>query len=172
MPQRLRWPFSRSVCLSSSLEESRLTRTVKKHSSTPVSSVLDWSANENNPARTEYIVLEKASGQQLNEVCDALDAPQQSMLVRKFAEMESKLSTVRFPGYGALYLRDALPAALRTHARTRTINIDDTYCLGPMYHGAWPGGFSADPDAYAEYSGPCISPLLFSFTVHCPLSSY
>lgn len=144
---------------------------MKKHSSTPVSSVLNWTANEDNPARTEYIILEKASGQQLNEVWDALEGPQQSTLARKFAELESKLATVRFPGYGALYLPDALPAAPQTHARTRIIDIDDTYCLGPMYHGAWPGGFSEDPDAYAEYSGPCIF-LLSSYTVHCSLSTF
>lgn len=98
-------------------------------------------------------MLEKSSGRQLSEVWDDLKESEQSDLIRNFAELESKLATVDFPGYGALYLRDGLPHALPNGHRT--IQVDDTYCLGPMYHDSWPGGYAADPEQYAEYSGPC-----------------
>lgn len=78
-------------------------------------------------------------------------------LVRKFAELESNLAAVAFPGYGSLYFRNALPAALQ-ESKHRVIDVDETYCLGPMYHGSWPGGFAADPEHYAQFSGPCITP--------------
>ncbi|RHZ44170.1 phosphotransferase family protein [Aspergillus thermomutatus] len=125
---------------------------VKSHSSTPVSDVLAWCADDSNPVRSEYIVLEPSVGQQLTKVWDHLAEHDRVKLIRNFAFLESKLAANKFPGYGALYLRNALPPALK-HP-TRTIDVDETYCLGPMYHGSWPGGFAADPDAYAKYSGP------------------
>ncbi|BCR90150.1 uncharacterized protein ACHE_60036A [Aspergillus chevalieri] len=115
--------------------------------------VLAWSAHDDNPAHTEYIVLEPSPGRQLSEVWDELEEAQKSILVRKFAELESNLAAVAFPGYGSLYFRNALPAALQK-SRHRTIDVDETYCLGPMYHGSWPGGFAADPEQYAQFSGP------------------
>lgn len=120
-----------------------------------MSDVLAWSADKDNPARTEYIVLEKSGGRQLTEVWEDLEEPQQSALIRKFAELESRLAAVELPGYGALYLRNALPPVLKKAGRSRIIDVDETYVLGPMYHGSWPGGFAADPEEYAEFSGPC-----------------
>lgn len=122
-----------------------------------MSEVLAWSANGDNPTRTEYIILDPSPGLQLSEVWDDLEEPQKSILVRKFAELESNLAAVAFPGYGSLYFRNALPAALQ-ESKHRIIDVDETYCLGPMYHGSWPGGFAADPEHYAQFSGPCITP--------------
>lgn len=124
-----------------------------------MSEVLAWSADGDNPARTEYIILDPSPGRQLSEVWDDLEEPQKSTLVRKFAELESNLAAVAFPGYGSLYFRNALPAALQK-SKHRIIDVDETYCLGPMYHGSWPGGFAADPEQYAQFSGPCITPNL------------
>lgn len=75
-------------------------------------------------------------------------------LICRFAQMESDLANIEFPGYGALYLRHALPTSLSKHPE-RLIEVDDTYCLGPLYHGAWPGGFAAYPEDYLLHSGPC-----------------
>jgi hypothetical protein len=123
-----------------------------------VSDVLTWCADDANPVHSEYIVLEPSVGQQLTKVWDHLAEHDRVKLIRNFASLESKLAANKFPGYGALYLRNALPPALKQPGRT--IDVDDTYCLGPMYHGSWPGGFAADPDDYAKYSGPCTSYVL------------
>ncbi|KAI9930737.1 hypothetical protein ASPWEDRAFT_471884 [Aspergillus wentii DTO 134E9] len=125
---------------------------VKTRSSTPVSDVLAFSSNPSNPVGTEYIILDKSPGIQLTKVWDTLSEPDRVKLIREFAQLESKLASIEFPAYGALYMRDALPNALRCPGRT--IDVDDKYVIGPLYHGAWPGGFAADPEDYAEYSGP------------------
>lgn len=105
------------------------------------------------------MVLESSSGKQLAEVWDRVQESERVQLIRAFAQLESGLAKIQLPGYGALFLRRALPTALREHP-DRTIAVDDTYCLGPLYHGSWPGGFAADPEEYAEHSGPCKT---FSF---------
>ncbi|KAM0091445.1 hypothetical protein ACP6JD_005184 [Aspergillus fumigatus] len=125
---------------------------VKSHSTTPVSDVLAWCADDSNPVRSEYIVLEPSVGELLTKAWDTLAEHERVKLIRNFASLESKLAATQFPGYGALYLRNALPPALQQPGRT--IDVDDTYCLGPMYHGSWPGGFAANADDYAKYSGP------------------
>lgn len=126
---------------------------VKDRSHIPVSEVLAWNADESDSVQSEYIILEKSGGQQLTEVWDTLEEPDRVKLIRSFAQLASKLADIRFPGYGALYLRDSLPPALR--APGRTIDVDEEYCIGPIYHGSWPGGFAADPEEYAKHSGPC-----------------
>ncbi|EAW06824.1 phosphotransferase family protein [Aspergillus clavatus NRRL 1] len=125
---------------------------VKDHSSTSVSEVLGWSADDTNPVGSEYILLEPCEGQQLTKVWENLAEHDRVKLIRNFAFLESKLAANEFPGYGALYLRNALPPPLKQPGRT--IAVDETYCLGPMYHGSWPGGFAADPENYAVHSGP------------------
>jgi hypothetical protein len=115
---------------------------------------LAWSADQSNPVRSEYIVLEKSSGQQLTRVWDTVSESDRVQLIRGFAQMESSLATIQFPGYGALFLRHALPPSLKEDP-SRTIAVDDDYCLGPLYHGSWPGGFAADPEEYSQHSGPC-----------------
>lgn len=120
-----------------------------------MSDVLAWCADDSNPVRSEYIVLEPSVGELLTKAWDTLAEYERVKLIRNFASLESKLAATQFPGYGALYLRNALPPALQQPGRT--IDVDDTYCLGPMYHGSWPGGFAANADDYAKYSGPCPS---------------
>ncbi|KAJ5102422.1 hypothetical protein NUU61_004644 [Penicillium alfredii] len=126
---------------------------VKSRSRSPVSDVLAWSADPSNPIGSEYIVQEKCAGQQLTGVWDQVNESDRVKLIRDFAQLESSLASIELPGYGALFLRDQLPASLEQHPRP-LIEVDDTYCLGPIYHGSWPGGFAADPEEYAQHSGP------------------
>lgn len=127
---------------------------VKANSPTPVSEVLAWSANaSSNPVQSEYIILERIGGKQLTEVWENLQEPDRLQLIRNFAQLESKLAEIEFPAYGALYLRDHLPPRLKEPGRT--IDVDERYCLGPVYHGSWPGGYGANPEDYEQYSGPC-----------------
>lgn len=128
---------------------------MKTRSHIPVCGVLAWNADASNPVKSEYIIYEKSGGQQLTEVWENVKESDRVKLIRSFAKLASKLANIDFPGYGSLYLRDGLPSALRQSGRT--IDVDETYCLGPVYHGTWPGGFAADPEEYVRYSGPCKS---------------
>lgn len=119
-----------------------------------MSDVLAWNCSRFNAVHAEYIVLEKSEGQQLTKGWDTMSEFERVKLICSFAQMESHMANIEFPGYGALYLRHELPASLRGHP-DRVIEVDDTYCLGPMFHGAWPGGFAAYPEEYLLYSGPC-----------------
>ncbi|TQB70518.1 hypothetical protein MPDQ_000391 [Monascus purpureus] len=101
---------------------------------------------------SEYIVLDKSTGRQLPGVWNNLNKVDRFKLVGNFARLESKLASIRFPAYGALYLREHLPPRLKQPGRT--IDVDDTYCLGPVYHGSWPGGYAANPEEYERFAGP------------------
>lgn len=90
-------------------------------------------------------MLEKSPGQQLTHVWDTASESDREQLIRGFARLESSLATIQFPGYGELFLRHAQPPS-RKEDPNRTIAVDDDYCVGPLYHGSWPGRFATDPE--------------------------
>ncbi|OJJ45089.1 hypothetical protein ASPZODRAFT_676262 [Penicilliopsis zonata CBS 506.65] len=128
---------------------------VREQTSIPVSKVLTWSDTKSNPVGSEYIVLEKSHGTQLTALWDDLKEQDRVQLIRAFARLESQLTGIKFPAYGSLFMRDRLAPPL--HEPGRTIDVDERYCLGPMYHGSWPGGYAANPEEYAQYAGPSFA---------------
>lgn len=107
-------------------------------------------------------MLEQTTGQQLTGVWDSLEEPERLRLIQGFAHLESKLASIKFPAYGALYLREHLPPRLKQTGRI--IDVDETYCLGPVYHGSWPGGYEANLEDYEQYSGPCELVILYIYS--------
>jgi hypothetical protein len=62
----------------------------------PVPKVLDWSATKENPARTEYILMEEAAGTPLGSKWDSSDVDVKSAIVDDLVTIAKKLLAVSF----------------------------------------------------------------------------
>ena len=133
----------------SNLTTNTVALPVKSHTSIPVSKVLAWSCDALNPLGIEYIVMEKAKGRQLVEVWGEMDQPQKFRVIQNLVRLESQLASVKFPGYGNLYLRHSVRDV------SRVIPIDDVYCIGPVYNASWFPQFSNK-----NHDGPCVFSIL------------
>ena len=65
----------------------------------PAPEVLAWSATDQNPVDTEYILMEEAKGTQLHEVWDGLQLRTKLEVVQEIVDVERKLLSVSFGEY-------------------------------------------------------------------------
>lgn len=77
----------------------------------PIPKVLAWNASPNNPVGCEYIVMEQCSGEML---ANRVDSPSQvSMVAAEIAEMQTRLSSIKFSQYGSIYYKDNVSPELQ-----------------------------------------------------------
>ena len=68
----------------------------------PVPKVLSWSAVNDNPVESEYIIMEGATGVQLSKVWDEMKLREKFRIVEDLVEMEKKLLSVTFKRWADL----------------------------------------------------------------------
>ena len=79
----------------------------------PVPRVYDWSSKSDNAVGTEYIIMEKAPGQPLEERWFTLSQKERVRLVTSYVEVERKLFSLPIDAYGSLYYKGNLPPHLQ-----------------------------------------------------------
>lgn len=87
--------------------------------------VLDWCDDPCNTVGTEYIITPRARGVNLRERWPSMDAVQHMECVKSLAQLACKMTKLRFPAYGSLYLDDA-PVQ-----KSSVINLGNGFLLGP-----------------------------------------
>jgi hypothetical protein len=98
---------------------------VRAHTSVPVPRVLDWNDDPTNPTGTEYIIMEQASGVQLHEKWNTMNALQQMLCVKSVATLVKEMAKLKFPAYGSLYFADAaIDPSLK-------LDLSNGFCIGP-----------------------------------------
>lgn len=65
----------------------------------PVPKVLAWSATDQNPVESEYIIMEEAKGSQLHEVWQNLELRAKRDVIREIVDVEKKMLSVSFDRY-------------------------------------------------------------------------
>lgn len=65
----------------------------------PVPKVLAWSATDQNPVQTEYIIMEQAVGTQLHEVWQDISVRKKGDIIREIVDVEKKLLSISFDRY-------------------------------------------------------------------------
>lgn len=65
----------------------------------PVPKVLDWSATDQNPVESEYIIMEETKGSQLHEVWQDLELRAKRDIIREIVGVEKKMLSVSFDRY-------------------------------------------------------------------------
>ncbi|KAF7589600.1 hypothetical protein BBP40_004060 [Aspergillus hancockii] len=92
----------------------------------PVPKVLAYSISSDNPVGAEYIIMERVHGESLSSKWLALKAEEVKNIMKQLADIEQKLFSFRFPGYGSLY------HARDIEGQTRIpIGVED-FCIGPV----------------------------------------
>lgn len=90
----------------------------------PVPKVLDYFASS-NPVGAEYIIMERIHGESLASRWLSLITEVKDIMTQ-IAEIEQKIFSFRFPGYGSLYYRRDIQqeSNLKTYARD--------FCIRPV----------------------------------------
>lgn len=91
----------------------------------PVPKVLDYSASR-DPVGAEYIIMERIHGDSLASRWLSLTTEEVKDIMTQVAEIEQKIFSFRFPGYGSLYHRRDVQreSNFETH-------VGD-FCIGPV----------------------------------------
>ncbi|OOQ90561.1 phosphotransferase enzyme family protein [Penicillium brasilianum] len=100
----------------------------------PVPRVLGWNATADNPAGSEYILMEAATGTQLSVVWDELSPDSKLSIMREVVAIESKMLSLSFSHI--YFARDAVegavPAELTNEAPSELKErIRKTFSIGP-----------------------------------------
>lgn len=119
----------------------------------PVPEILAWDCDPSNPVGAEYIIMDKAAGQQLFQVWGDMSEPHRYKLIQNLARLESSLASTQFPAYGNIYFRRSnIERSLNLDSKT---DPDGLFCLGPAYNSEWPGDSLEQSEEVRNYSGPC-----------------
>ncbi|KFY76276.1 hypothetical protein V498_09687 [Pseudogymnoascus sp. VKM F-4517 (FW-2822)] len=102
----------------------------------PVPPVYAWSSKSENTVGAEYIVMEKAPGQPLENRWFTLSPKERVRLVTSYVEVERKLFCLPIDAYGSLYYKENLPTHLQAdiYAPETPDESGDTkrFCVGPI----------------------------------------
>lgn len=114
-----------------------------------------------NPVGAEYILMERVKGRQLSDVWDTMSEAQRFGLAKNLVEIERRLASTTFAGYGGLYHKDAIPSS---NSMTALVETDQgatpEFVLGPTTERS----FWEDEKRELEIDrGPCMTtrPLFF-----------
>ena len=128
----------------------------------PVPRVYAWSSESDNAVGTEYIIMEKARGQPLEDRWFALSPKERVRLVTSYVELERKLFSLTIDAFGSLYYNENLPPHLQAdlYAPDTPDESGDArrFCVGPTSdYMFWRGkrvGLELDrgPCMYSIYS--------------------
>lgn len=109
----------------------------------PVPEMYGYSSSDTNPARVEYILMEKASGVGLETKWLSMSKREQHKLASSFVEIEKKFFDLPFRSIGSIYFKKDVPVELQAALYTSsTENCQDSeiFCIGPtadymFWHG-------------------------------------
>ncbi|KAF1828538.1 hypothetical protein BDW02DRAFT_574796 [Decorospora gaudefroyi] len=120
----------------------------------PVPKVLAWSSDASNPVGVEYIVMEKATGQQLYTNWDTMNREEQSLLVQHLTQLEAELVSIQFPANGSLYLRESMTDGESWVALDPNVDPSGQFCIGPSCEREWSAQGKMMAQPYKVNKGP------------------
>jgi aminoglycoside phosphotransferase (APT) family kinase protein len=92
----------------------------------PVPKILSYSATSMNPVGAEYIIMERVHGESLASRWLSLTTEQVKDIMTQLAEIEQKIFSFKFPGYGSLYHQHDIKEEPRI-----ALQVKD-FCIGPV----------------------------------------
>lgn len=92
----------------------------------PVPRILDYSVSSTNPVGAEYIIMERVHGESLASRWLSLSTEEVKDIMTQIANIEQKLFSFEFPGYGSLYHSHDIKGE-----RQLPLQVGD-YCVGAV----------------------------------------
>ncbi|OOF91401.1 hypothetical protein ASPCADRAFT_177422 [Aspergillus carbonarius ITEM 5010] len=114
----------------------------------PVPRVLAWSSKKDQPVGIEYIIMERAPGQELNKLWSTMNISDRVDIVSQLVGIQAKIATVDLHSYGSLYYPKDVEGGRGVPG------LVDRFCIGPscevrfweeerrsmdQYRGPWKG---------------------------------
>jgi hypothetical protein len=124
----------------------------------PIPKVFDWSSSMDNLVRSEYIIMEKVEGKELEHTWYTMAAKERMAVVEKMVDIERMLFAIRFPASGSIYFKDSVGTGTTTIDLPLAVNRGktDRFCIGPSTEFLW---WYQRRDELAVNRGPCKKPL-------------
>ncbi|KAL4947114.1 phosphotransferase enzyme family protein [Aspergillus filifer] len=87
--------------------------------------IFAWSSKKDQPVGVEYIIMEKASGNELSKSWPTMDVSDKLDIVSQWANIQAKIAAVHFGHYGSLFYRNDIDGGINVPG------IADQFCIGP-----------------------------------------
>ncbi len=137
---------------------------LRKHG-LPIPKVYDWSAKTANSVGSEYMIMEKVQGTDLQETWYSMAMEQRMDMVQKVVDLEKRLFDISLPACGSIYFNGTLPNGIHTvdiPDETDAVDVPDDqddnsfdkFCIGPSTELLW--WYSNRAELGAD-KGPCKS---------------
>lgn len=107
--------------------------------SVPIPKVFAWSSSTDNPVRSEYIIMEKVQGKELEHTWYTMTAKEKRAIVEKIVDIEKTLFAIRFPASGSIYFKNSVGAQNTAIDLPLAANCGKTqrFCIGPSTEFLW-----------------------------------
>jgi hypothetical protein len=123
-------------------------RLVKVHG-LPVPNVLDYSTTKENPVGAEYIIMDKAYGEELGDRWFSLPDLERAKLIGRLSKIEEVLFSIPLPASGSIFYRKDLDPSVPVE------DIPETeFRVGPSVEQRW---WQDRRDQIPIFRGPCKS---------------
>jgi hypothetical protein len=113
----------------------------------PVPEVLDYSTRIDNVVGAEYIIMEKAAGEELGNRWFSLPDLDRAKMIGRLSQIENSLFSILLPASGSIFYKKDLDKS------TPSLKIPGTeFCIGPSVEQRWWHDRRGQLDVYR---GPC-----------------
>lgn len=123
----------------------------------PVPRVFAYSADDDNPVGTEYIIMEKVAGNELGNIWYSMTESQRLKAVFEVVKLEALLVSIDLPASGSIYYKRDLPSGAN-YADIKAAGTVGTFCIGPDAHYKW---WHNERSSLPIERGPCESCQIF-----------
>lgn len=112
----------------------------------PVPRVLAWSSKKDQPVGIEYIIMERAPGQELNKLWSTMNISDRVDIVSQLVGIQAKIATVDLHSYGSLYYPKDVEGGRGVPG------LVDRFCIGPSCEVRF---WEEERRSMDQYRGPC-----------------
>ena len=112
----------------------------------PVPRVFAWSSRKDQPVGVEYIIMEKAPGNELSKSWPTMSISDKVDIVSQLANIQAKVAAVDFSYYGNLFYKGDIEGGLNIPG------IADRFCIGPSCEIRF---WEEERRSMGAFRGPC-----------------
>jgi hypothetical protein len=103
----------------------------------PTPNVLDWDSSSSNAVGSEYMVMEKVPGKELEETWYTMTLKERMAMMEKIVKVEQTLFNFEFPASGSIFYKKTLGTGAKT-VDIPSASVDTSkFCISPSTEYLW-----------------------------------
>lgn len=120
----------------------------------PTPRVFDWSATSANSIGSEYMIMERVEGEELESTWYTMSVKERLSVMQKIVDLERKLFAIEFPANGSIYFDSSLEEGIDRVEIATLPNVKDAprFCIGPSTEYLW---WYQNRSELGIHGGPC-----------------